>query len=154
MKHIILVRSTQSAVRSPQSARKNRLTSRFLFLVVLFFSTLKPPLMMAQLTFPTKPQEVNYDVGLWKQKYEVRTETIYKNIAEMERLEGKKSDIAEQGNLQLLDTKGEILCNWKATMEQGQNQITLPNNKQLAKGIYLLNYKSENQSKTISIFNP
>jgi hypothetical protein len=84
--------SPQSAVRSPQSARKNRLNSRFLFLIVLFFSTLKPPLMMAQLTFPTKPQEVNYDVGLWKQKYEVRTDTIYKNIADMERLEGFDSD--------------------------------------------------------------
>jgi acetyl esterase/lipase len=48
--------------------------------------------MMAQLTFPTKPQEINYDVGLWKQKYEVRTDTIYKNIADMERLEGFSSD--------------------------------------------------------------
>ena len=48
--------------------------------------------MMAQLTFPTKPQEINYDVGLWKQKYEVRTDTIYKNIAEMEGLEGFSSD--------------------------------------------------------------
>jgi hypothetical protein len=48
--------------------------------------------MMAQLTFPTKPQEINYDVGLWKQKYEVRTDTIYKNIADMERLEGFDSD--------------------------------------------------------------
>jgi acetyl esterase/lipase len=84
--------SPQSAVRSPQSARKNSLNSRFLFLIVLFFSTLKPPLMMAQLTFPTKPQEINYDVGLWKQKYEVRTDTIYKNIADMERLEGFDSD--------------------------------------------------------------
>jgi hypothetical protein len=88
MRNFSPVRSPQSAVRSPQSARKNRLNSRFLFLIVLFFSTLKPPLMMAQLTFPTKPQEINYDVGLWKQKYEVRTDTIYKNIADMERLEG------------------------------------------------------------------
>ncbi|MBK7505041.1 MAG: T9SS type A sorting domain-containing protein [Bacteroidetes bacterium] len=48
--------------------------------------------MMAQITFPTKPQETNYDIGLWKQKYEVRTDTIYKNIADMERLEGFSSD--------------------------------------------------------------
>ena len=111
--------------------------------------------MMAQLTFPTKPQEVNYDVGLWKHKYEVRTDTIYKNIADMERLEGKKSDIAEQGNLQLLDTKGEILCNWNANIEKGNNKINLPIILDaLAKGIYLISYQSENQSKTISIFNP
>jgi hypothetical protein len=51
--------------------------------------------MMAQLTFPTKPQEINYDVGLWKQRYEVRTDTIYKNIADMERLEGFESDFGD-----------------------------------------------------------
>jgi hypothetical protein len=51
--------------------------------------------MMAQLTFPTKTHEINYDIGLWKQKYEVRTDTIYKNIADMERLEGFESDFAK-----------------------------------------------------------
>ena len=110
--------------------------------------------MMAQLTFPTKPQEVNYDVGLWKHKYEVRTDTIYKNIADMERLEGKKSDIAEQGNFQLIDTKGTIINSWKATIEKGQTQVEVPFDKQFAKGIYLIRYQSATQSKTISIFNP
>ena len=111
--------------------------------------------MMAQLTFPTKPQEVNYDVGLWKHKYEVRTDTIYKNIADMERLEGKKSDIAEQGNFQLIDTKGTVLHTWQRDINEGNSQIVMPiNMQQLAKGIYLLHYKSETKSKTISIFNP
>ena len=51
--------------------------------------------MMAQITFPTKPQQTNYDIGMWKQRYEVRTDTIYKNIADMEQLEGIKSDFGD-----------------------------------------------------------
>ena len=65
-----------------------------------------------------------------------------------------KSDIDEQGTFQLIDTKGTIIYTWKASIDKGQNQTTLPSEKQLSKGIYLLNYKSDTQSKTISIFNP
>ena len=66
-----------------------------------------------------------------------------------------ESDIAEQGNFQLIDTKGTILYNWNAHIEKGNSKINLPISlKALAKGIYLFRYQSETQFKSISIFNP
>ncbi|MBK6339407.1 MAG: T9SS type A sorting domain-containing protein [Bacteroidetes bacterium] len=65
-----------------------------------------------------------------------------------------ESDIAEQGNFQLIDTKGTVLYNWVASIEKGNTQVNMPKDiKQLSKGIYLIHYQSETQTKTISIFN-
>jgi hypothetical protein len=65
-----------------------------------------------------------------------------------------ESDLAEECNFQLIDTKGAIIKTWKARVEIGQNQLEMPFNHQLAKGIYLIRYQSATQNKTISIFNP
>jgi hypothetical protein len=65
-----------------------------------------------------------------------------------------ESDLAEECNFQMIDTKGTIIKTWKARVEIGQNQLEMPYNHQLAKGIYLIRYQSDTQNKTISIFNP